>query len=265
VESAKTHPQNIMSSNNSSPGESGNVVSRRFDQVEDDLLVNDKEEQCILPSGFQPMPSSDVQTTRHPQVQAQVHLQTSSRMTQKKRGPNFSLTEVEHMLDVVEKHMPLGGEMWEKVANEHALSHPSNERDAASVKKKFQDLHKKKIPTGDPNIPREVRRAKLIQQKILAANAAADISQENGGIQGVVTGIARARANVAAGAEQSESESSRLDGTQPMTTRRRSPNHGPQDFMQMFLMQQQMQAERDREERRESREMWMGLLAAVIC
>lgn len=186
-----------------------------------------------------------------------------------RRGVNYTADEVNVLLDLVEKHLPLGGQMWEQVATEHSVSYPQTDRDAASLRKKFQDLYKKKVPTGDPHIPADVKRAKLLQQQILAQNAAADISQENGGFQGVAQSIAAARVSgeTASGNDtDSNATNHRLDGTRPMISRRRSPvNQGnSQNLMEMFLIQQQMQAERDREERRESREMWMTMLAAGL-
>jgi hypothetical protein len=185
-----------------------------------------------------------------------------------RRGPNFTLVEINHMLDIIEKHLPLGGEMWEQVAAEHNMVYGENERDSTSLKKKFQDLYKKKIPTGDSRIPPEVKHAKLIQQQILGANAAADVSEENGGYQGVVQSIARAR-NAAV---ESDSElSNRLDGTRPMSSRRRASPANPGDMMQMLMMQQMQQMQQyelerkeRQEERKESRDMWMGLIAAGI-
>jgi hypothetical protein len=174
------------------------------------------------------------------------------------------------MLDIIEKYLPLGGEMWEQVVTEHNQTYGENDRDATSLKKKFQDLYKKKIPTGDPHIPPEVRRAKLIQKKILGTNAAADISEENGGYQGVIQNIRHARS--AATMPESDSDwSNRLDGTRPMSSRRRASPPNPGDMMQMLMMQQMQQMQQYKQERREhqeeckeSHEMWMGLIAAGI-
>lgn len=44
------------------------------------------------------------------------------------------------------------------------------------IKRKFATLHRKKIPTGDPLMPQEVRRAKHIRYKIVEG---ADLGEGN--------------------------------------------------------------------------------------
>ena len=144
---------------------------------------------------------------------------------------------------------------------------PDNLRDVTSLQKKFQELYKKKIPTSDPTCLPEVRRAKLAQKRILARDAAADISKEAGGFQGATSNIASLRSETEA--ELTDS-SGCINSTGSMIKKcRASP---PQlDPLQVYMMQQQQQAKQDREdrkmereERRKSREMFMGLLAAGI-
>jgi len=46
--------------------------------------------------------------------------------------------------------------------NEHSIDFEQQHRTVESLRRKFRDLHLKKAPTGDPNMPATVRRAKEI-------------------------------------------------------------------------------------------------------
>jgi len=248
-----------------------NSQGRRLGEIEEDLLGGGNPEEaagqaCPGQAQFvmgQPQPPSR-DASRPPSRQ-------SSQQQNRKRGMNYTPCEVDFLLDLVEEHLPLGGQMWEQVLNEHNSAFPQTSRDLASIKKKFQDLHKKKVPTGDPSIPPDVLRAKRIHQKILAQNAAADISEENGGFAGVVSGIQSARAASADEMASSGNETPRLD--RAMGGKRKAQSS--QSFLEAYLAAQQIAAEREREDRKEERrrrdredrrfrEMFMTTLAAGI-
>ncbi len=50
-----------------------------------------------------------------------------------------------------------------------------------SLKRKFKELHNKKIPTGDPLCPPAVRQAKHLQVKIISRLDVSDLNSEEGG------------------------------------------------------------------------------------
>ena len=50
------------------------------------------------------------------------------------------------------------------VQDRHAVHYAG--RDVQSVKRKYNSLHRLQIPTGDPNMPEEVRQAKRIKHTI---------------------------------------------------------------------------------------------------
>ena len=56
---------------------------------------------------------------------------------------------------------------WETVFHQHSTLWPNETRTNESLKRKFQKLRNKKIPTGDPNCPPDVRRAKQIYVKLV--------------------------------------------------------------------------------------------------
>ena len=82
------------------------------------------------------------------------------------RGTNFSPEEVDCMLELIEKHMPLSASQWQKVVDEHMMRFPTTDRDIDGLRRKFNALASKKIPTGDPFIPPDVKKAKKIRNDL---------------------------------------------------------------------------------------------------
>ncbi len=91
-----------------------------------------------------------------------------------KRGIGYSQVELESLLDYLEEHLPISGIEWERVDTAHKAKFPTEVRSLESLKCKFQDLYQTKIPTGDPFIPLEVRRAKMIQRMMEEWSSASD-------------------------------------------------------------------------------------------
>ena len=76
------------------------------------------------------------------------------------RGANFTREELDSFLDSVEDILPLSTTQWESVVETHSVRYPGKGRTVDSLKRKFKELHIKRIPTGDPHCPPAVRRAK---------------------------------------------------------------------------------------------------------
>jgi hypothetical protein len=83
-----------------------------------------------------------------------------------RRGAGFGRDEVSCFLDAIEKHLPISPNEWDMVEIHHAKYYPDSARTKDSLKRKFLTLHRTKIPTGDPNCPIEVRRAKRIYEEM---------------------------------------------------------------------------------------------------
>ena len=67
------------------------------------------------------------------------------------------------LLDLFEEILPIGSDMWENVTtkfNAWAKNNGRPLRDKASLIQKFNKLSKHKKPTGDPDCPPDVKRAK---------------------------------------------------------------------------------------------------------
>ena len=148
----------------------------------------------------------------------------NSSANKKLRGPNFTKEEVLSLLDTLEEMVPLGSLQWVSVCTKHEHNGwPA--RSADVLKRKYSSLLKKayQVPTGDPNIPQEVQRARDVQGAFRAAARAADPSEENGGASSIFHGALAVTANnaqqVASDLEESTSSFAGLDGPNPMTIR----------------------------------------------
>ena len=69
-----------------------------------------------------------------------------------------------HLLQIMETVVPIGPTEWDEVLDQHSEVFPR--RDVDSLRRKYTTLHRKKIATGDPNMPLEVRLAKKVKYAI---------------------------------------------------------------------------------------------------
>ena len=72
-------------------------------------------------------------------------------------GANFTAAELDCFLDTVEEVMPLSATHWENVAATHLSRYPETGRNVGSLKRKFKEIHSRRVSTGDPNCPPAVR------------------------------------------------------------------------------------------------------------
>ena len=69
-----------------------------------------------------------------------------------------------HFLQIMEEILPIGPDEWDEVLARHSTEYSN--RSVESIKRKYQDLHRKEVPTGDPAIPQHVRLAKKVKYMI---------------------------------------------------------------------------------------------------
>ena len=72
----------------------------------------------------------------------------NSNRTNKK---NYSIAKLECLNECVAAVLPLSGAEWEMVSHSHCVYYPG--RTWESLRKKFNEVARKSIPTGDPNCP----------------------------------------------------------------------------------------------------------------
>ena len=82
------------------------------------------------------------------------------------RGSAFQKQEIDLFLDLMEEVLPILSMEWEDVEQRHQEKYGTNDRTKETLKRKFQNLYLKRMPTGDPSCPPEGRRAKKIQNDI---------------------------------------------------------------------------------------------------
>eukprot|EP00536_Pseudo-nitzschia_multiseries_P008746 jgi/Psemu1/21299/gm1.21299_g len=75
-------------------------------------------------------------------------------------GKNYSRSEVLELLHTLKAILPVGPEGWAQAVQIHNDNFPDTDRSLQNLRRKYNDLYRKKIPTGDPNCPKEVKLAK---------------------------------------------------------------------------------------------------------
>ena len=82
------------------------------------------------------------------------------------RGSGFTQTETDTLLEILDVMLPLCREEWDAVLAKHNTVFGDQHRTVDSLKRKFSTLHRKRMPTGDPLMPDDVRKAKHIRHKM---------------------------------------------------------------------------------------------------
>eukprot|EP00536_Pseudo-nitzschia_multiseries_P008025 jgi/Psemu1/19367/gm1.19367_g len=77
---------------------------------------------------------------------------------------NYTKAELENMFAAIRAIVPCGGDDWEDVADLHAKKFPG--RDSDLIRSKFNRLHRKKAPTGNPTMRWDIKEAKELFQMI---------------------------------------------------------------------------------------------------
>jgi hypothetical protein len=102
-------------------------------------------------------------------------------------GSKYSNKELTLLLDAIENTCPIGQIAWTSVKNEfNSHVDEERERDEKSLRNRFAALYQTKVPTGNPNIPPIIKRAKEIQNKIEEKSEmvnAADMSSDDGEVE----------------------------------------------------------------------------------
>ena len=93
------------------------------------------------------------------------------------RGANFSREELDSFLDSVEDILPLSTTQWESVVETHSARYPPVKgRTVDGLKRKFKELHIKRIPTRDPHCPPAVHCAKQLRNAIMELMDGSDLN-----------------------------------------------------------------------------------------
>ena len=112
----------------------------------------------------------DPQAQRHPTSRSSRVLpptrlsHTLPKSLTRRRDTNYSRDKVMRLLFILRDVVPISKIDWENVLASHSeLFHGRN---VLSLRRKLQTLHRKKVPTGNSNMPEEVRLVKEIKDLI---------------------------------------------------------------------------------------------------
>ena len=186
-----------------------------------------------------------------PQAQAQAQ-------GRKAGAVNYTREETMHLLEALKAILPIGPDEWNEVLSLHSVVYPT--RDRNSISRKYNILHRKSIPTGDPHCPPEVRMAKNIKYLIGAKADIGDAEEHYDLVNGYDSNDSNIPpAQLAAPPLCQPSQLDVEDLTQNIsspTKRSYSTQTSSQDIVSAFklsIAQQREARDQDREEQREAR------------
>ncbi|KAI0557860.1 hypothetical protein FGB62_255g01 [Gracilaria domingensis] len=131
------------------------------------------EPMSNVPASSQPCPVTQFQPVLEPPHEDEIQQAPTKK---KKKGRttntwNYSLHDINVLLNIVEEHEPTGMNGWALVHREYNRRAAENRRASRApdaLKKKYDKLQYYQKRTGDPICPDYVRRAKNIQKEILS-------------------------------------------------------------------------------------------------
>ena len=93
-----------------------------------------------------------------------------------RHGKVFTRAETTALLKAIEQILPIDAEAWNEVYDVFNRKH--SPRGVVSLKCQFNKLANKPVPTGNPNMPEDVRLAKSIKSKLFCHSGLMNLSEE---------------------------------------------------------------------------------------
>ena len=85
----------------------------------------------------------------------------------RRRGFQFRVEELYNFFDIVKSFLPISAQNWQAVAGVHLENYRREARTTESLHRKFQEIARRTGPTGDPNCPPYVIKAKRIHRQLV--------------------------------------------------------------------------------------------------
>jgi hypothetical protein len=85
----------------------------------------------------------------------------------RRHGFQFQAEELDNFLDLVESFLPISAQNWQAFADVHLENYRREARTAESLHRKFQEISRRTGPTGDPNCPPYVIKAKRFNRQLV--------------------------------------------------------------------------------------------------
>ncbi len=82
-------------------------------------------------------------------------------------GHQFRADKLHNFLDLVKSFLPHSAQNWQAAANVHLENYRREAQTAESLRRKFQEISCRTGPTGDPNCPNYVIKAKQINRQLI--------------------------------------------------------------------------------------------------
>ena len=84
-----------------------------------------------------------------------------------KKKENYRVPKIESLIEHVDEIEPVTAAEWNTIAEHDYTFFPEYHRTGKSLKCKFNSVTKMSGPSGDPNCPPYVRKAKAVKKKLL--------------------------------------------------------------------------------------------------
>jgi len=95
----------------------------------------------------------------------------------------FTESEINSFLDVIGEIVPVGPIEWGMVVDRHRVAFPNRNRDMISLRRKFNAIANMTPPTGDPEVPAYIQKAKDIQRAIEVKMDSGPVTMNDVGIE----------------------------------------------------------------------------------
>ena len=93
-----------------------------------------------------------------------------------RHGKGFMKAETTTLLKAIQQILPIDAEAWNEVHDVFNSKHSPH--GVKGLKRKFNKLINKPVPTGNPNMPEDVRLAKSIRNKLFCCSGVTNLSEE---------------------------------------------------------------------------------------
>jgi hypothetical protein len=151
------------------------------------------------------------------------------------QSTKFRAAELDYLMEVVADIKPIGKIEWDRVTTRYNARFKTRPRIMRNLRNRFQAYANKKPPTGDPDCPPLVRKAKQITEAIKSKAGMAIITSQNNTIEVPLVASKRNADDVVGKHSQSTKTKGRSGG-------------GNERFLEAYLASERLQAKRDAKE-----------------
>ena len=96
--------------------------------------------------------------------------------TSTRRGKGYTKAETTTLLKTIVQILPIDAEAWNEVHDVFNSKHTP--QGVEGLKRKFNKLANKPVPTGNPNMPEDIKLAKSINSKLFHRSGVTSLSEE---------------------------------------------------------------------------------------